>query len=296
MTVLELNDLTVTIGRRSIVRGIDLRVPSGRIVGLLGPNGSGKSTLLSAISGGLSPDTGNITIDRADLIALSMRQRSRRVALVEQNSATHVAWPVRDVVALGRLPHRRRFGGHDDADRVVVNGALQRTGTRELADRDFATLSGGERQRVLVARAVAQEPQILLLDEPTNHLDVTAQFEILRLIRSIADDHTVVIMAIHELPLASMFCDDVAVLVGGDLIAHGPTRQILQPRLIDEVYGVRTEWITTRTGDDTLVVTGATTGGRWDWPNGFRNDLPVNARRPPRDQAVRFKLRTGERP
>ncbi|CAL9280947.1 ABC transporter ATP-binding protein [Streptomyces sp. SudanB91_2054] len=230
---------------RLILDGVSLAPRPGSVTGLLGPNGSGKSTLLRLLSGVLAPASGVVTLDGRPLGDWGRRAVARRVAVVEQHADTLVELTVLDVVRLGRIPHRRAWASAGDADEDAVRTALERTGLTDHADRFWRTLSGGERQRVQIARALAQEPRELLLDEPTNHLDVQHQLELLNLI---AELPVTSVVALHDLNLAAMYCDQVVVLRQGRVVAAGPPGDTLTESLIADVYGVRAE--VTRPGPD----------------------------------------------
>jgi iron complex transport system ATP-binding protein len=178
-----------------------------------------------------------------DLLALSRRERARRLALVEQDATTELPLTVRSVVALGRTPHESVLGGRDPDAMAAVDEALEVAGVAGFASRDIGSLSGGERQRVLLARALAQRPRILMLDEPTNHLDIAAQLEVLAVLRRLADAGTTVVAALHDLTLAAAHADRVVVLAHGRVVAQGPTMQTLSPALVRAVYGVDARWI-----------------------------------------------------
>ncbi|WP_244164678.1 ABC transporter ATP-binding protein, partial [Streptomyces silaceus] len=164
--------VTREAGGRLVVDGVSLAPPAGATVGLLGPNGSGKSTLLRILAGVLAPASGVVTLDGRPLSDTGRRTVARRIAVVEQHASTQVELTVRDVVRLGRVPHRRAWSAPSAHDERAVREALERTGLTGRAAQSWHTLSGGERQRVQIARALAQEPRELLLDEPTNHLDI----------------------------------------------------------------------------------------------------------------------------
>ncbi|WP_217683895.1 ABC transporter ATP-binding protein [Streptomyces sp. KAI 90] len=230
---------------RLILDGVSLAPRPGSVTGLLGPNGSGKSTLLRLLSGVLAPASGVVTLDGRPLGDWGRRAVARRVAVVEQHADTLVELTVLDVVRLGRIPHRRAWASAGDADEDAVRTALERTGLTDRADRFWHTLSGGERQRVQIARALAQEPRELLLDEPTNHLDVQHQLELLNLI---AELPVTSVVALHDLNLAAMYCDQVVVLRQGRVVAAGLPGDTLTESLIADVYGVRAE--ITRPGPD----------------------------------------------
>ena len=233
--------LSYTAGGRLIIDGVDCTAPAGSVTGVLGPNGSGKSTLLRLLVGAFQPDDGVILLAGEDLRRLERRERARRITHVEQESAPEVPLPVRDVVLLGRIPHRSRWAPDSERDLAAVNAALARVGGSELAHRAFGTLSGGERQRVRLAAALAQEPQLLLLDEPANHLDVAGQLELLELVRDLAAEGVSLVMALHDLNHALRICRNVIVLAGGRVRAAGLAEQVLSPELVREVYGVRAD-------------------------------------------------------
>ncbi|MEV0007102.1 ABC transporter ATP-binding protein [Streptomyces sp. NPDC047973] len=227
-----------TLDGRLILDGVSLAPRPGSVTGLLGPNGSGKSTLLRLLSGVLAPASGVVTLDGHPLGSWGRRAVARRVAVVEQHADTLVELTVLDVVRLGRIPHRRAWAPATTADEEAVLTALQRTGLTERAGQPWHTLSGGERQRVQIARALAQEPRELLLDEPTNHLDIQHQLDLLNLI---AELPVTSIVALHDLNLAAMYCDQVVVLQDGRVIDVGTPDDTLTERLIADVYGVRAE-------------------------------------------------------
>ncbi|MVO89153.1 ATP-binding cassette domain-containing protein [Streptomyces sp. p1417] len=228
--------VTRRAGGRLIVDGITLAPRPGSTVGLLGPNGSGKSTLLRLLSGVLAPAAGVVTLDGVPLPRLGRRTTARRLAVVDQHATTQVELTVRDVVALGRVPHRRPWSGGTPEDERAIEDALARTSLTDRADQSWHTLSGGERQRAHIARALAQAPRELLLDEPTNHLDIQHQLDLLTLIAGLP---VTTVIALHDLNLAAMFCDEILVLKEGRAYAHGTPADVITEPLIAEVYGVR---------------------------------------------------------
>ncbi len=235
--------VTVRAGNAVLVDDAEFSARAGTFTALLGPNGAGKSTLLRAVAGIERPATGSVVFDGDDLLALPRRERARRLALVEQEAGTELPLTVRSVVALGRTPHESLLGGHDPDAVETIESAMQVARVAGFADREFTTLSGGERQRVMLARVLAQEPRILLLDEPTNHLDVSAQLEVLGLLVELAATGTTIVAALHDLTLAAAHADTVVVLSHGRVVATGPTRRTLTPKLVREVYGVDARWI-----------------------------------------------------
>jgi iron complex transport system ATP-binding protein len=242
-------------GGELVVDGVSLRPETGHTVGLLGPNGSGKSSLLRLLHGAARPTSGTILLDGSDLGTLRRRDIARAVATVTQHAGTDSDLTVRDVVRLGRTPHRAAWGGDSPDDERAVRAALERAGLVEQADRPWLTLSGGERQRAHIARALAQEPRELLLDEPTNHLDIRHQLELLALV---AELPVTAVIALHDLNLAAMFCDSVLVLDRGRVVAAGAPTEVLTPALIREVYGVHADVGRDDSGRATVVYRAAT--------------------------------------
>ncbi|MDX6759356.1 ABC transporter ATP-binding protein [Streptomyces sp. F8] len=220
----------------TLLHGIDLTARPGETVGVVGPNGSGKTTLLRCVHGALRATAGRVLLDGADAAALTVKERARRVAVVPQDAGGTLGLTVREVVAMGRSPHKRFWeqDGPDDVRRVA--DALETVGAAAFAARRFDELSGGERQRVLVARALVQDPGLLALDEPTNHLDIRYQLEILGLVRALPATG---LLVLHDLNLAAAFCDRLYVLAGGRVAASGTPREVLTEDLLAEVYGVR---------------------------------------------------------
>lgn len=223
-------------GGTLVLDGVTLQPEHGSTVGLLGPNGSGKSSLLRLLQGIAKPDSGTITLDGTELAQLRRREIAQTIASVTQHADTDVDIVVRDVVRLGRTPHRSAFGGELARDERIIAKALEHVGLTAKADHLWHTLSGGECQRAHIARALAQEPRELLLDEPTNHLDIRHQLELLDLVAALP---VTAIVALHDLNLAAMFCDTVIVLQRGRVVTAGPPADVLTSELIAEVYGVR---------------------------------------------------------
>ncbi|MFC5678786.1 ABC transporter ATP-binding protein [Aeromicrobium endophyticum] len=222
---------------RTIVDEVTATVRPGTFTGLIGPNGSGKTTLLHVVAGLLAPDRGSVRVDGDDVHAMGARDRATRVALLEQHASTTLDLTVRQVVELGRIPHRGRWPGRSDEGAEQVDRALRLSRVDGLVDRRWQTLSGGERQRVQLARALAQEPQVLLLDEPTNHLDLSHQIDFLATVR---DLEVTVVAALHDLDLAAAFCDDLVVLRQGRVVASGAVADVMTSGMIREVYDVST--------------------------------------------------------
>jgi iron complex transport system ATP-binding protein len=230
-----LEDVSYGAGNRLLLEGVSFEVPSGKVLGLIGPNGSGKSSLLRLICRLRNVRSGVIRMGADDVLRMPRQMLARRMSLVEQHSATDTQLTVRDVVMLGRTPHRGFLSPLTEQDEAAVDQALAHAGLSLLSGRLWHTLSGGERQRVQIARALAQEPAELLLDEPTNHLDIQHQLDILSLVSRLG---ITCIVAVHDLNLAAMFCDRLVVLKDGRLAACGDTEEVLTEKMIAAVFGV----------------------------------------------------------
>ena len=233
--VIGVRGVRVELGAREILRGVDLAVAKGELIGLIGPNGSGKSTLLKCIYRVLAPSGGVVFLDGRPLGAYSVRQSAQRLAVMAQHTAYNFEFSVRDIVLMGRAPHKRALERDTAADFAVVDEALRTVGLTELADRAFSTLSGGEQQRVVLARALAQQAPCLILDEPTNHLDVRYQLELMDIVRRL--DKTV-LCAVHDLNIAAMYCDRLYALREGRIVASGTPEQVITPEVIHALYDV----------------------------------------------------------
>ena len=234
---LEVKDITFSYNSRPVLEGVTLKAAEGNVASLVGPNGSGKTTLIKCINRILKPRLGIVLVGREDVGKVKLRGLARLLGYVPQ-SADHV-FPstVFDAVLLGRRPYVD--WGISSRDKEVVSQILSLMGLEEMALRQFNELSGGERQKVLIARALAQEPQVLLLDEPTSNLDLRHQLEVLDIVRSIVDESGITaIMAIHDLNLAARFSDTLVFLDKGRIYDAGEPAQVLTQENIRNVYGV----------------------------------------------------------
>lgn len=256
MTTLTAHDVDARLGGRQILHEVGLTVAPGRVTALVGPNGSGKTTLLRTCYRALPTSAGLVTIDDADIATLRRRALARTVGVSTQEPVSLGGITVRESVRLGRTVKRGMFEsfGADDSD--VVDTVLAQVGMTELAERDVLALSGGERQRVSIARALAQQPEVLLLDEPTNHLDLHQQLSVLTLLRGLAAEGLAVLLTLHDLRMATEYCDAMAVLRDGRVVADGTPEDVLDPSLLADVFGVRGEVRAGPGGRRTLEVTG----------------------------------------
>lgn len=222
-------------GTSDVLHEISLRAVAGEVLGILGPNGAGKSSLLRLFYGAARPTRGVARIGGTDVNRLSASKRARLVAAVPQESPPDFHLTVRDIVETGRTAYVGAFLGRDPEGREAVDRALARLGLDALSHRDYSTLSGGEKKRTLIARALAQESQALILDEPVNHLDIRHKLEVMTLLRRLG---ATVMVSLHDLDLAAQFCDCLAILHHGRLVAEGPPEEVLSPEIVRDVFGV----------------------------------------------------------
>jgi len=241
---LSADDLVLAYEHTTVVHGVSVLLRPGVVTALVGPNGSGKSTLLRSLARLHRVRSGRIDLADGggaarDIAALSAREFATKVTLLSQSRPHPSGLAVRDVVAFGRHPHRRRFAAMADADRTAIERALSLTGMVGMADRAVDRLSGGELQRVWLATCLAQETDVLLFDEPTNHLDLRYQVETLDLIRDLADDHgTAIGVVLHDLSHAAAIADQVVLLGSGRVHASGDPADVLTTDHLTEVYGI----------------------------------------------------------
>ncbi len=230
--VLVLAQVSVRIDGRAILDAVDLRFARGSLTALVGPNGAGKSTLLAVAAGDLAPASGEVRLAGADLGDWKARALARERSVLPQDHAVRFAFSVREVVAMGRLPHPPEPA----TDARIVDQALAAADIVHLADRDVQTLSGGEASRTAFARVLAQTTPVLLLDEPTAALDLQHQESVLRSARGLADAGACVIVVLHDLNLAAGHADRMVMLQGGRVAADGSPRQVLTRETIERVY------------------------------------------------------------
>jgi len=233
---LTIEHLNLSIKQRTLLEDISLKTKDGQFVGLIGANGSGKSTLLKTIYKTLKPDSGEIYLDELNILHSSEKKVAQNLSVVSQFNELSFDLTVKQMVMLGRTPHKRLLEQENKQDLQIVELALNKTNLLEYQDRSFLSLSGGEKQRVILARAIAQEPQFMILDEPCNHLDIRYQLEIMEIVKNLDIG---ILAALHSLEDACRYCDELYVLKHGSIIAHGKPKEILTETLIEKVYGVK---------------------------------------------------------
>ena len=232
-------NVTAGYDGREVLIGVSVELWGGRLVGIIGPNGSGKTTLLRVMSRALRPASGRATLDGRDIYSMRARDFARRVAVVPQETLVPFDFSVLEVVLMGRSPWLGRFDLEGPTDIEAAESALAVTGTAHLRDRAVNELSGGERQRVILARALAQQPEVLLLDEPTSHLDIAFQFEMMEAVSGLCRERGLAAMVVlHDLNLASQYCDVLTLIAGGEVQAAGTPADVINSEIIARVYGV----------------------------------------------------------
>lgn len=239
--IIECKNITVEYYQKRVLDGISFTIFKGEFVGIIGPNGAGKTTLFKIITGVKKAKSGEAFLKGRLLIEFSRKEIASIVAVVPQSTFIPPLFTVEDVIYTGRYCKRKSRFFESEEDKKVVIDAMSKTDTLKLKERFVSELSGGERQEVLIARALAQEPEILLLDEPISNLDIHHQIKLLNLIDIlICENELTGVMVIHDLNLASRFCDRLILLNNGKIECIGRPEEVLKPEVIDKVYRVKT--------------------------------------------------------
>lgn len=243
-------EIWMELSGHQILKGIDIQMPTQKLIGIIGPNGSGKSTLLKCIYRVLKPTHGAVYLDNRKLSDYAYRESAQKMAVVAQHNYYNFDFSVIDVVLMGRSPHKKQMERNTIKDYQIVRETLEKVGMSDFAQRSFSTLSGGEQQRVILARALAQQTPCLILDEPTNHLDIKYQLQLMDIIKKL---NCTIIAAIHDLNIAMMYCDVIYVIKDGIVVADGKPEVILTKELIDQIYEVDVELIKDSNGNTHIL-------------------------------------------
>jgi iron complex transport system ATP-binding protein len=231
-------DIKMEIGNNEILKGVSIDSKNREFIGIIGPNGSGKSTLLKCIYRILKPNNGCIMLGEEDISKMSVKESAKKLAVVAQHNYYNFDFSVGEVVLMGRSPHKKSLEPDNSEDYDIVNESLEKVGMLGFKNRSFSTLSGGEQQRVILARALAQQTPCLILDEPTNHLDIKYQLSLLNIVKSL---NLTIISAIHDLNIASMYCDRLFVMKNGRIVGMGTPQEVLTKEFIKEIYDIDVE-------------------------------------------------------
>lgn len=256
MSLLKLADIRAEYRRdQAVLNGVNLELARGDFLGLIGPNGCGKSTLIRTVTGILPLRSGAVYFNEKDICLLSRQALACHMAVVPQEAAREFAFTVREIVAMGRHPYIGRFHSFGKEDKAMVERAMGLTHIVELAERNIQELSGGERQRVIIARALAQAPDLLLLDEPTNHLDINHQVEVFDLLHQLNQEQGMTILCVtHDLNFAGEYCAQLALMDKGKVVASGSPVEVLTSELIGDIYGVEVNIEQGHTGSGPRVI------------------------------------------
>ena len=235
MFKLKVKNLEFSIEKKRILKDISFEVPKGSFVGIIGPNGSGKSTILKNIYRIYNPDSGQIILDNKNLLSMKNKDCAKQIAVLAQESNSQFDFTVEQIVKMGRYPYKSIFEDYSKKDLDLVDYMLKRVGLEGYVGRSFSKLSGGEKQRTLIARALVQDTDFLILDEPTNHLDIGYQIQLMDLVKSLK---ITTLSAIHDMNIASMYCDYLIVMKDGIIRKCGSVKEVLTEEMLKEIFGV----------------------------------------------------------
>lgn len=235
MHKIQVKNLRFSIDNKEILKDISFDVPKGSFVGIIGPNGSGKSTLLKNIYRLYKPSSGKIILDNKDLFTMKDKECAKEIAVLAQESNSQFDFTVEQIVKMGRYPYKSIFEDYSKDDLKMVSEMLKKVGLDDYSHRSFSNLSGGEKQRALIARALVQNTDFLILDEPTNHLDIGYQIQLMDLVKSMK---ITTLSAIHDMNIASMYCDYLIVMKDGKIKKFGNVEEVITAQTLKEIFGV----------------------------------------------------------
>lgn len=240
MSLLRIDNLSVSLGKRQVVANASLTLEPGRFYGLVGPNGAGKTSLLKTLAGLIKPNSGSMTLNGQNLSATPIDQRARKISYLAQDRTAH--WPLltERVVALGRFPHRAQWQNLSDEDDKIVLEAMRNADVLQFEGRRIDTLSGGEVMRVLLARAIAVQADLLLADEPVSALDPAHALAVMQLLQKESSSSRSVVAVMHDLTLAARFCHELILMDKGGIIAQGKPHDVLNAENLKQVYNIST--------------------------------------------------------
>ena len=243
-SILKIQDANFSYDQENVLHSVSISVESGEFIGVIGPNGSGKSTLLKILGGVLTPNSGILSFKEKNFMSFKRKELARSITWIPQDHPMVFPFKVSEVVLMGRHPYLSAFTFEGDEDLEIVRSAMEQTQTLQFAQRRFNEISGGEKQRVVIAGAIAQEPELMILDEPTSALDIKYQIQILNILRELnKKKNMTVILAMHDLHLASKFCNRLILLEEGKIFQDGKPEEVLQKEHLEKVYGIKVHLI-----------------------------------------------------
>ncbi len=235
--LLKVDNLSGAYDQKLVINDVSFEVGKGDFLGIIGPNGSGKSTLLKLISKALCPRGGSVVFEDKDISKIKLKELCRKIAFVPQETLINFSFTVWEIALLGRTPHLKRLQFESSKDLAIAKKALSSTDSLHLEAKQINQLSAGERQRVIIAKALAQEPILLLLDEPTSHLDIGHKIQILDLLKRLNQETKLtIILVMHDLNLASEYCNRLILLNQGEIFKDGEPASVLTYQNIESVY------------------------------------------------------------
>ncbi len=236
-TLLKTNNLSGGYYKEAIIKDISLEIKKGDFIGIIGPNGSGKTTLLRLMSRVIVAQEGNVALDGRDIAGMNLKEFCQKVAFVAQDTIINFSFSVLEIVLMGRIPHLKRLQQQTKQDIQIAQGSMMMTDILYLKEKRIDELSSGERQRVFIARALTQEPILLFLDEPTSHLDIGHQIQVLDLLKRLnRQNKLTIVMVMHDLNLASEYCNRIVLLNEGRVFKEGSPQEVLTYKNIETVY------------------------------------------------------------
>lgn len=239
-TAFRIEELTAGYERNMIFENLNASIEYGKITTIIGPNGCGKSTLLKTIGRILKKEKGQVFLQEQDMQALSTKEIAKRLAILSQSPSAPPQLTVGELISYGRYPHRKNVNRLTEQDKEIIQWAMEVTQTTEFEFRELAQLSGGQRQRVWLAMALAQKTDILLLDEPTTYLDMAHQIEVLKIVKTLNEEHgCTIVMVLHDINQASRFSDTIIAMRDGAVLATGSPREIMTPPVLNDVFQIK---------------------------------------------------------
>lgn len=251
--MLEIKDLNYEINKKLRLHNINIELKKGMFIGIIGENGCGKSTLLKNICGIIENKNTSIYLEKKDIKKYSKKELSKKISILSQVQKINFDFTVREIVEMGRYTHENTIFNKEifKENKDIIDKSLDEVGLKGLENRSFLELSGGESQRALIARTLAQNTEIIILDEPTNHLDIKYQFQIMEIIKK---QQKTVLAVIHDINIASYYCDYIYALKNGEIIEEGIVQEILTKEKLKRIYGIDVDIITHPTRNVPYVI------------------------------------------